>query len=182
VNVDPDLSCPHCGPVIVCRHTQYPFHPGAEEVRRTNLEKVMRERPEMRRFIEWLHPDLKQQPKRATLAPPAADVAKPGRNPAYVAKAIRAELEQLAGAREGTRNATLAKVAVAVFEFVKAGHADEAAVRAELERIALAIGLEPAEIAATLRHNWNKAQPRDVPAHGGARITEVSANQLRGAA
>jgi hypothetical protein len=115
-------------------------------------------------IAEWLGWIPKNERAGASsVAPTAADIAAPGTNPAYVAKAIRAELDELAGTPEGARNDTLAKVAVAVFEFVKGGHADKAAAYAELERIALAIGLGPSEIDSTLRHNWKKAKPRTVP-------------------
>jgi hypothetical protein len=96
-----------------------------------------------------------------------------------VAGAIRAELAELAAAREGTRNETLAPVACAVFEFVKGGHADKDAAWNELERIALVIGLEPAEIKTTLTHQWEKVGPRDVPAPSmAARVVEVEAAEL----
>jgi hypothetical protein len=110
---------------------------------------------------EWL--DAKP-PKRSSLA----DAAQPGGNPRYVAAAIRADLERLAATHEGRRNSTLHAVACNVFEFVKAGHADEAAVRAELERIAAAIGLGHHEIQSTLRSAWNKVGPRHVPVPRGA--------------
>jgi hypothetical protein len=95
-------------------------------------------------------------------------VAQPGGNPRYVAAAIRAELDRLASAHEGSRNTRLNEAAFAIFAFVKGGHADENASRAELERVALAIGLENREIHATLRSAWNTASPRDVPALRGA--------------
>jgi hypothetical protein len=117
---------------------------------------------------------------RPTARPrPPADIAKPGTNPAYVAAAIRKELNQLAATTEGSRNITLAKVACAVFEFVKAGHADKDAAWDELERIATAIGLDDSEIRATLTHQWKKVGPRDVPAPGmAARVVEVEAAEL----
>jgi len=72
-------------------------------------------------------------------------------------------------------------VACAVFEFVKGGHADKAPAWDELERIALAIGLEPSEIEATLTHQWKKVGPRDVPAPGtgfAVRVLEVERAEL----
>jgi hypothetical protein len=106
---------------------------------------------------------------RPTARPrPPADIAKPGTNPAYVAAAIRDELDRLASTNEGSRNHTLNQVAFAVFGFVKAGHADEAAAHAELVRVAEEIGLGTREIHATLRSAWTSASPRDVPAPQGA--------------
>ena len=112
--------------------------------------------------------------------PPLRSPSRPGGNPAYVRAAIAKELAELAVAPRGRRNATLNTVAFKVFGFVKGGHADEAATRAELERIALAIGLEQREIAGargdggTLGSAWNAATPREVPAPGVAfTVTEV---------
>jgi hypothetical protein len=124
-----------------------------------------------RKAIEWTADFLENckllqaaEPRR----PRPAAIAAPGGNPAYVAAAIRAELQRLADATEGTRNDTLHKVACRVFEFVKGGHADQNAAHAELERIATAIGLELREIHATIKSAWNRVGPRDVPAGGAA--------------
>jgi len=105
------------------------------------------------------------QPQRRT--DPAA-IAQPGTNPAYVAAAIRADLEKLAAATEGVRNHTLHAVAANVFEFVKGGHV-KADISDELERIAAEIGLHSNEIRATLRSAWQRVGPRTVPAPAGAR-------------
>jgi hypothetical protein len=96
------------------------------------------------------------------------DIAQPGTNPAYVRAAIRTDLGRLAAAHEGVRNGTLHAVACNVFEFVKAGHANGPAARAELERIATAIGLPHHEIQSTLRSTWQRVGPRSVPAPAGA--------------
>lgn len=121
--------------------------------------------------------------QREGTLPPArpanTTIAAPGTNPAYVAASITKELNRLAAATEGHPNATLCSVACAVFEFVKGGHADETRARAELERIALAIGLGDGEIKATFTHTWNRVGPRDVPAPGlAAQVTEVTAAEL----
>jgi hypothetical protein len=110
----------------------------------------------------------RETPAATTSRPRPANVAQPGANPGYVAAAIRRELGRLAGAVEGTRNDTLNRVAFAVFGFVKGGHADEQAARAELERIASVIRLSHNEIQATLGSAWTSAVPRDVPAPRGA--------------
>jgi hypothetical protein len=93
-----------------------------------------------------------------------ADVAQAGTHPRYVEAAIGAELQRLADATEGTRNHTLYCVACKVFEFVKGGHADQAGARAELQRLAAAIGLPDSEIRATLESAWRRVGPRNVPA------------------
>jgi hypothetical protein len=95
-------------------------------------------------------------------------IAQPGHNPRYVDAAILAELNRLAATTEGTRNQTLIAVACNVFEFVKGGHANKNACRAELEFIATAIGLTDHEIQATLRSAWDRVKPRAVPAPGSA--------------
>ncbi|MGO8937368.1 MAG: hypothetical protein ACLQLO_09625 [Mycobacterium sp.] len=110
-------------------------------------------------------------PERTPRQPSKPDfseaIAPPGSNPKYVGAAIRADLDRLAATTEGTRNDTLIAVACNVFEFVKAGHADETAARAELERIATAIGLGHSEIRTTLRSAWQRVGPRNVPAPAG---------------
>ena len=99
-----------------------------------------------------------------TSRPRPRHIAQAGSNPAYVLAAINRELGRLAEAVQGTRNDTLNRVAFAVFGFVKGGHADEQAARAELDRIASVIGLPHDEIQATLRSAWDGAKPREVPA------------------
>lgn len=94
----------------------------------------------------------------------AGEIAGPGENPDYVHQALNAELSKLSAAREGCRNDTLLRVACNVFEFVKGGHAHEAATWAELRRLAAAIGLQHQEVEATLRSAWHRVGPRNVPA------------------
>jgi hypothetical protein len=113
------------------------------------------------------------RPERTT----GAAIAQPGRNPRYVRAAIRADLDRLAAATEGVRNDTLLKVACNVFEFVKGGHADGAPARAELERIASAIGLPHSEIQSTLRSAWQRVEPRSVPAPVGVAPAYVLESQ-----
>jgi hypothetical protein len=112
----------------------------------------------------WLN-GKRAQPSR--MPAPAVPVAAAGTNPAYVKAALDRELNELAEATEGHRNDTLHAVACNVFEFVKAGHVEQAAAVAELERIASAIGLTDSEIRDTLRSAWNKVAPRAVPAPTG---------------
>jgi hypothetical protein len=134
-------------------------------------------------IAEWLDAIPKQERAgTSSIAPTAADIAAPGTNPAYVAKAIRAELERLASTREGGRNATLFRVACRVFEFVKGGHADETAARAELTRIATDIGLEPYEIENTIKSAWGTAELCNVPARSAVQVAEVTCTELQGGA
>jgi hypothetical protein len=123
-----------------------------------------------------------RKPDRVATSQPrtATKIAAAGHNPTYVAAAIRNELGRLAAAPNGWRNRTLNRAAFAVFQFVKAGHANEDAVRAELDRIATATGLtrctQPwcsppgsrCEIHQTIDSAWKAATPRDIPAAGAA--------------
>jgi hypothetical protein len=128
----PDIDCSHCGPVIVCKHTE----PQLSTTTGCSLQELFLERTRGR----------KRQTKRIA----TEHVAHPGQNPRYVAAAISRDLEVLAAAVEGVRNDTLLKVACNIFEFVRGGHANEAGAYAELERIAGAIGLPDREIHSTL--------------------------------
>jgi hypothetical protein len=140
-----------------------------ERVRqRQQRERQATAAPTSAEFWDYCDSLEKERRRKQTSAEQPVDAAKPGRNPAYVTKAIHADLERLANAHEGTRNHTLHAVACNVFEFVKGGHANEPAARAEMERIAHAIGLPHNEIQATLRSAWNKVGPRYVPPPGGA--------------
>ncbi|OBG25430.1 hypothetical protein [Mycobacterium sp. E3198] len=160
-DIAPDVRCPSCGPVITCPHIAcipYPPHCLAAAAPMRQYTDVM----------EWLFAKRRARDRDASKitssgSPPGA-IATPGSNPAYVATAIRAELNELARAREGTRNHTLFTVACNVFEFVKGGHADQTGARAELSRIATVIGLEPSEIPSTIESAWNTVGARDVPA------------------
>ena len=151
-DIAPDINCPHCGPVIVCPHTMYRVKPnpaGSDTERWTAdvIGNLLRE-DDWSDYFDKVHAgrsflqrieDRKRTP-RPTARPRPVDIAKPGTNPAYVAAAIRDELDRLASTNEGSRNHTLNQVAFAVFGFVKAGHADEAAAHAELVRVAEEIG------------------------------------------
>lgn len=121
--------------------------------------------PDSRSFRDWLDKRRGRAPQPRRRTEDVGDIAQPGMNPRYVGAAIRDDLDELAAATEGSRNHTLHDVACNVFEFVKAGHADETAARAELERIATAIGLGhyEYEIQATLRSAWGRVSPRNVP-------------------
>ncbi len=158
-DIAPDVRCPSCGPVLACPHTAcIPYPPHCLTAAPTRQGT----------WQDWLFgPKSSARDRDAakiTASSPPPAIATPGSNPAYVATAIRAELNELARAREGTRNHTLFTVACNVFEFVKGGHADQTAARAELSRIATMIGLEPSEIPSTIESAWNTVGARDVPA------------------
>ena len=164
MNIAPDVNCPHCGWVIICPHTPaVPYPPNCITPRPTPPD------------IEWTDNFLENMRRRAASkaprhreAPQPTAIAKPGHNPAYVAAAIRGELDKLANAHEGSRNDTLNRVAFRIFGLVKGGHADENGARCEMTRIAAAKGLSHSEIQSTLRSAWNGAHPCDVPARGAA--------------
>lgn len=177
IDIAPDMYCSQCGPVILCPHNPVPINPSPPRPRldyklTDNFLENMRRRKAAE--IEWTSNflensrRLKAEDAEATSLQRPADIAQPGTNPGYVTAAIHRELGRLAEAVEGTRNDTLNRAAFAVFGFVKGGHADEQAVRTELDRIASVIGLSHNEIQATLRSAWSGAVPRDVPAPRGA--------------
>jgi hypothetical protein len=157
MNIQPDIDCPHCGPVIICPHTA-PTTSGRWP------DPAHNPTPDSRSFLQRVAERHGRSHRPQRPAGNVTAIAAPGTNPKYVGAAIRADLERLAAAHEGTRNGTLIAVACNVFEFVKAGHADETTARAELERIATAIGLGHGEIQTTLRSAWQRVQPRPVPA------------------
>ncbi|BBY35882.1 hypothetical protein MMAN_57990 [Mycobacterium mantenii] len=181
MNLEADVNCPHCGWVIVCSHSGGMHHSGTgardwsdfpwTENFVENLARAAAVDPEIYALSDGptkRRADRIRAERDGTILTsgktPAHHIAAPGTNPAYVAAAIRKELERLANAREGVRNHTLLAVACNVFEFVKAQHANEAPARAELERIATAVGLEAREIHATIESAWRRVGPRDVPA------------------
>jgi hypothetical protein len=165
-DIAPDIDCPRCGPVIVCLHTMYYVKPNPT---RSDIEWTDSFLENMRRYFGA------ERPAATTSRPRPADIAQPGKNPAYVAAAIRDELQLLADAREGERNTVLNNVALKVFSFVKGGHADKQACWDELKRIGSAIGCTDSEMVGakgehgTLGSAWKGATPRQVP----AQVTEL---------
>ncbi|WP_406813983.1 hypothetical protein [Mycobacterium sp. M23085] len=164
MNIEPDINCPHCGPVILCPHTS------------SNVSASSNQAPTNWGDFNWTGNFLENsrrikasaETQEANPGPGRIDAAPPGGNPTYVRAAIGAELQRLASSREGSRNDTLLRVACNVYEFVKGGHASQTAVHTELTRIAAAIGLQQSEIRATLRSAWERVGPRDVPSLRGA--------------
>jgi hypothetical protein len=97
---------------------------------------------------------------------PTPDQQKPGPPSGdtdnYVAAAISAEVRELEGAGEGTRNDTLNKVAFSVGGFVKSGCIPEEWARSQLESRAVAIGLPLTEARRTIQSAFAAARPREV--------------------
>ena len=84
---------------------------------------------------------------------------------AYVGAAVADELRILEQATEGCRNQTLFRVAATLAGFVGAGALPENWARDRLERVAIAIGLDPVEITRTIDSGLHAGiqQPRDIP-------------------
>lgn len=80
----------------------------------------------------------------ATALPPSQ--AKP-----YALKALNAELEELAEARQGTRNDRLNKAGFSLAQLVAGGYLDRDDTWAALHTVALAVGLDETEVEKTLR-------------------------------
>jgi hypothetical protein len=79
---------------------------------------------------------------------------------------LAAELAALGRAAPGHRNHTLNRCAFKAYRYVAGGVLDEEAVTAAFTEAALAIGLDPAEVARTLvsARAAGMANPRGVPA------------------
>ncbi|MFC2023908.1 bifunctional DNA primase/polymerase, partial [Chloroflexota bacterium] len=84
---------------------------------------------------------------------------------AYALAALEGELEELALTTEGERNDRLNRAAFSLGQLVVAGLLDRTDVKARLESVALDIGLEPSEVAATIRSGLDAGalQPRRAP-------------------
>lgn len=169
-DIAPDIVCPHCGPCIVCPHTMF-YASIIGGTFTANDDRSFRQRMDDRRRREAAAAGGPVEPPAAASRPRSVAIAQPGGNPAYVAAAIRKELDGLAAlpAVPNARNATLNNVALKVFGFVKGGHADKQACWDELKRIGSAIGLTDSEMVGfdgahgTLGSAWNGATPRQVP-------------------
>jgi Bifunctional DNA primase/polymerase, N-terminal len=108
-------------------------------------------------------------PTASRLADPARPVD-PTRPPAlghpYGRRVLAAELAALGRATPGQRNRTLNRTAFKVYRYVAGGVMDDQAVTAAFTTVALAIGLNAAEIGRTLAsaRTAGLANPRTVPA------------------
>ena len=135
------------------------IHPGGA---RYEWEVWPHERPPQpfpRFLLELLRP--KPEPKSQAV------VTRNGaRGTAYAQAALERELGRLARAQEGERNETLNKAAFALGQLVAGGELDRPLVECELERVALAIGLEPREVEATVKSGLEAGlkEPRTAPA------------------
>lgn len=99
----------------------------------------------------------------ALLAPPVRRTVAvspvPGRVPAYVAAAFRSEVDAVATAPEGARNAALTRAARALGRFVAAGQLSRSEVEEALNGAGQSAGLTPSETRATVTSalNWSIA-------------------------
>ncbi len=82
----------------------------------------------------------------------------------------RAAIERAAGAvlaaPEGGRNEELNRQAHGLFGLALAGRIEADEARDSLSRAAEAVGLQPAEIRATLASAWRAAEPRNAEPNG----------------
>jgi hypothetical protein len=84
---------------------------------------------------------------------------------AYGLAAMERELGRLATQHEGGRNHALNRSAFALAQLAAGGELDDEHARAELERVADLIGLEPDETRATIESGWaaGDQEPRQAP-------------------
>ncbi len=114
---------------------------------------------------------------RACMAPETPRAA-PTRNrepvPAYAARALNDEAMEVMRAGEGTRNDRLNIAAVKLGTLVGAGLLTRADVESDLTRAAQTAGLDPREIAATLKSGieFGIARPRAIPERAERPTTE----------
>jgi putative DNA primase/helicase len=117
---------------------------------------------------------------RALLDPGHPDTIRPAGPAApghpYGRTVLAAELAALHRAIPGHRNHTLNQTAFKVYRYVASGLLNDQEVTAAFTRAALAIGLDPAEIARTLvsARSAGLANPRTVPAGPGPTSQEDS--------
>jgi hypothetical protein len=116
-------------------------------------------------------------PDPPTTTAPArpAGAAAPGHP--YGRTVLAAELAALGRATPGRRNHTLNRCAFKVYRYVASGLLDDQDVTAAFTTAALAIGLNPAEVARTLAsaRTAGLANPRTVPAKPSLRTEEARA-------
>lgn len=110
--------------------------------------------------------DRQRRREQPAARPAAAPVVNGTSGPAYARAALNAELATLAATAEGGRNAQLNKSAFSLGQLVAAGHLDRHEVESALTATALATGLEPSEVRATIRSGIRGGAntPRDIPA------------------
>jgi hypothetical protein len=114
-------------------------------------------------------------PDRPTPTRPTRTVDSAGPGHPYGRTVLAAELAALGRATPGQRNHTLNQTAFKVYRYVASGILDDQDVTLAFTTVALAIGLDPTEIARTLAsaRTAGLANPRTVPTALDARIGEV---------
>lgn len=120
--------------------------------------------PEFADAPTWLVDMLKSKPAPASSATYTGTTQATGSNPAYVDRAVNAELEQLASTPQGGRNAALNDASFTLGRLVGGGHISESEARSSLESIAQQWPNFPKSrgtIARGLKDGM--AQPREVP-------------------
>jgi Bifunctional DNA primase/polymerase, N-terminal len=105
-------------------------------------------------------------PERPTTARPARTVGPAGPGHPYGRGVLAAELAALHRATLGQRNRTLNRTAFKVYRYVAGGILQDQEVTAAFTQAALAIGLDPSEVARTLAsaRTAGLANPRTLPA------------------
>jgi hypothetical protein len=113
-------------------------------------------------------------PDPPTTTRPARTAGPPAPGHPYGRRVLAAELAALGRATPGHRNHTLNRCAFKVYRYVASGILDDQDVTAAFTQLALAIGLDPAEISRTLAsaRAAGLANPRTVPAGSGPRTEE----------
>jgi hypothetical protein len=98
---------------------------------------------------------------------------------AYAEAALAGELAKLARTPEGARNTQLNASAYALGQLIGAGVLDRGEVEAQLEAVALAIGLSERETHATIRSGLEAGlrEPREIPGGNGHEGHETNAEQ-----
>jgi Bifunctional DNA primase/polymerase, N-terminal len=108
-------------------------------------------------------------PNRLATARPARTVGPTAPGHPYGRTVLAAELADLGRATPGHRNRTLNRTAFKVYRYVAGGILTDEEVTAAFTQVALAIGLDPAEVARTLAsaRTAGLAHPRSVPTAAG---------------
>jgi hypothetical protein len=125
-------------------------------------------------LVDELLPPAPPPPRPA--APPAPRSAPPGPHNAYVAAAVKGELDRVAHAQNGTRNATLNAAAFALGTLVGAGELTYSEAEQALTTAGRHAGLPDGEIAATVRSGLTAGmrQPRQLPDRASERPAKTA--------
>lgn len=98
--------------------------------------------------------------KPPVLSAPPADFLGQGLGTKWGEKILDEELPRLMASVPGERNHTLNDVAFRLFSIVKGGQLAEGSTRDAIQNAALAVGLEPNEVAKTMDSAWTASTPR----------------------